>query len=121
MNLSRLCAAIVVVLSLAMLPGCGGLGGSNYACDLRPTDSQCTDWRSLVGPAITQEGVCKTLNSLGSGGSWKPNEKCPAAGSVGGCQVNSGIGLQTNWFYAPRTEMDVRAECTSDGTTFVSP
>jgi hypothetical protein len=31
------------------------------------------------------------------------------------------VGKQTNWFYAPRTEADVRDECTRDSTTFVNP
>lgn len=116
----KLSCALAIV-ALAVLPGCGALLGGDYACDLRPGDAQCTDWRGLVGPAVTQEGVCNTLIASKMSGSWKPNEKCPAAGSVGGCQTDSGVGKQTNWFYAPRTEADVRAECADDGTTFVSP
>ena len=101
------------------LASCGSLVGGNYACELRPAEPQCTDWRNLIGVATTEEAVCKTLIMTGS--TWKPNEKCPAAGSVGGCQTDTTVGLQTNWFYSPRTEADVRAECTSDGTKFVSP
>ena len=93
-------------------------GGGNYACDFRTKQPQCTDWRDLLGPAVTQEGICKTLAATGEG-TWKPNERCPATGSVGGCQVASPVSKQTNWFYAPRTEADVKAECTKDGTTYV--
>lgn len=108
-----------VLLALAV-SGCG-LTGGNYACDFRPQSPQCTDWRDLVGPTVSQEGVCRTLNSASGEGVWKANSKCPATGSVGGCQTNTGLGLQTNWFYSPRTEQSVRDECTKDGTTFVTP
>jgi hypothetical protein len=113
--------SVVPVLMVALLSGCGALLGGDYACDLRTADPQCTDWRGLVGPAVTQEAVCATLNTAGGKGTWKPNEKCPAEGSVGGCQTNSGVGKQTNWFYAPKTEAEVRTECMDDGTTFVTP
>jgi len=106
------------VMSL-FLSSCG-LAGGNYACDLRPKSPQCTDWRDLVGPSATQEAVCKTLAATGEG-IWKPNEKCTATDSVGGCQVASPVSKQTNWFYPPRTTDSVKAECKSDGTTFVSP
>ena len=109
----------VAVASWVVLSGCG-FGGGNYACELRPKSPQCTDWRDLVGPAVTQEALCRTLSATGEG-TWKPNEKCPATESVGGCQTNSGVGLQTNWFYPPRTVDDVKAECAKDGTTFVTP
>lgn len=109
------------MMALALVGSACGLTGSDHACDLRPTDNQCTDWRGLVGPTVSQQAVCTTLTGAKGGGAWKPNEKCPDAGSVGGCQTNTGVGLQTNWFYVPRTEAEVRAECTSDGTTFVSP
>ena len=118
MNLPILPVALVVTFWLS---ACGGLTGGDFACDLRPADPQCTDWRSLLGPAVTQQALCKTLNSAGGGGTWTAQQRCPSQGSVGGCQTNTGAGLQTNWFYAPRTEAEVRAECTSDGTTFVSP
>ena len=98
--------------------GCGLVGG-NYT--LRPESNQCTDWRDLVGPAVTQEGVCRTLIGAKNGGKWLPNQRWPATDSVGGCQTDSGVGKQTNWFYAPRTEADVRDECTRDTTTFVNP
>lgn len=101
------------------LSGCG-LTGGDYSCDLRPKDPQCTDWRGLIGPSLTQEAVCKTLNSAKGGGVFASTQ-CPSAGSVGGCQTNTGAGLQTNWFYAPRTTADVQAECTRDKTTFVTP
>lgn len=113
--------SVLTLVAVSVLSGCGSLLGGDYACDLRPADPQCTDWRGLVGPAVTQEAVCATLREAKNGGSWKPNEKCPAQGSVGGCQTNSGVGRQTNWFYAPKTEAEVRTECTNDGTTFVTP
>lgn len=109
--------ALLVLLTLS---GCG-LAGGNYSCDFRPKSPQCTDWRDLVGPTVTQEALCRTLNAAAGEGTWTANAKCPATDSVGGCQTNSGVGKQTNWFYAPRTEQSVRDECTSDGTTFVSP
>lgn len=112
----RICCLVFLLLS-----GCGSVFASDYSCDLRPADPQCTDWRGLVGPAATQEAICATLQSAGKGGSWKANQKCPAEGSVGGCQTDSGVGKQTNWFYAPRTEAEVRAECMADKTTFVTP
>jgi len=115
---TRTAAALFFALSAS---ACGSLAGGDYACDLRPVDHQCTDWRALIGTTASQEAVCKTLNSAQGGGSWKPNQRCPAAGSVGGCQTNTGLGLQTNWFYPPSTETEVRAECMSDGTTFVTP
>lgn len=117
---SYLRTAVALVFALTA-SACGSLLGADYACDLRPVDHQCTDWRGLVGPAVTQEALCKTLNSAKGGGTWKANQKCAAEGSVGGCQTNTGVGLQTNWFYPPSTEAEVRAECMSDGTTFVSP
>lgn len=112
---------LVLAASSVLFLGCGSLTGGDHACDLRPERSQCTDWRNLIGPTFTQEGVCKTLAATGNG-TWKPNERCPAEGSVGGCQTKSAPNiLQTNWFYAPKTEAEVRAECADDGTTFVTP
>ena len=109
-----------VLLSVALaLSACGSLVG-DYSCDLRPKNPQCTDWRNLIGPTVTQEALCKTLNTAGSGGIFA-SVKCQSEGSVGGCQTNTGAGLQTNWFYAPRTAADVQAECTKDKTTFVAP
>lgn len=113
---------LVVLLGLVAVASSGcGLVGGNFTCDLRPADNQCTDWRDLVGPSVTQEGVCRTLISAKKGGQWLPNQRCPAEGSVGGCQSDSGVGKQTNWFYAPKTETEVRDECTRDGSTFVNP
>lgn len=109
-------SALVTVLGLG---SCGWTGG-DYSCDLRPVDPQCTDWRGLIGPHVTQEAVCATLNSA-KGGRMFATGACPSAGSVGGCQTNTGAGLQTNWFYAPRTVADVQAECTRDKTTYVTP
>jgi hypothetical protein len=100
---------------------CGGFGTGNHACDLRPKNPQCTDWRDLVGPAVTQESTCRTLISAKGAGEWKSGQKCPAEGSVGGCQSDSGVGKQTNWYYAPKTKADVQAECASDKSTFVEP
>ncbi|MDP2275333.1 MAG: hypothetical protein Q8N23_29625 [Archangium sp.] len=117
MKISQFAAVAV----LSVFSGCGALLGGDYSCDLRPADAQCTDWRGLVGPAVTQEAVCATLNSAGAGGKWTANAKCPATDSVGGCQTDSGVGKQTNWFYPPKTEAEVRKECMDDGTTFVSP
>lgn len=109
----------VVVLSLS---GCGSLLGGDHACDLRPKSEQCTDWRNLIGPTVTQEALCRTLGATNAGGTWLPNQRCAAEGSVGGCQTKSAPNiLQTNWFYAPRTEASVRQECMDDGTTFVTP
>lgn len=109
----------VVSLLMVVASSCG-LAGGNYSCDLRPKSPQCTDWRDLVGPAVTQEALCKTLSTTGEG-VWGPNMKCPATDSVGGCQTDTGVSKQTNWFYPPRTEADVRDECTKDGTKFVPP
>ena len=57
-------SALVTVLGLG---SCGWTGG-DYSCDLRPVDPQCTDWRGLIGPHVTQEAVCATLNSAKGGG-----------------------------------------------------
>ncbi|MFO0595249.1 MAG: hypothetical protein U0228_08090 [Myxococcaceae bacterium] len=113
--------SLVVVLVFLSLSSACGLGGGNYSCDFRPKSPQCTDWRDLIGPAVTQQALCKTLNASAGEGAWTANMKCPATDSVGGCQTNTGAGKQTNWFYAPRTEADVKSECASDGTTFVTP
>ena len=112
---------LVVLTLVSVLVSSCGIAGGNYACDLRPGDPQCTDWRDIIGPSVTQEGVCRTLISAKGSGEWKPNTRCPATGSVGGCQTNSGVGFQTNWFYAPKTEQEVRTECMNDNTTFVPP
>ena len=111
----------LIVLGLTSCGGLPVLPGSDHRCDLRPQKQQCTDWRSLVGPATTQEALCKTLNTAGAGGAWKSGERCSSSDSVGGCQTDTKVGLQTNWFYAPRTASDVAAECADDGTTFVTP
>ena len=111
----------LAVLSLA-LSGCGSFLGGDQACDMRPSSPQCTDWRNLIGPTVTQEALCKTLGTTSAGGTWKANERCPSEGSVGGCQTKSAPNiLQTNWFYAPKTADEVRTECMNDGTTFVTP
>jgi hypothetical protein len=113
---------LVLAASSVLFLGCGIFGGGDHACDLRPERDQCTDWRNLIGPTVTQEALCRTLAATGNG-TWKPNERCPSEGSVGGCQTKT-VGtniLQTNWFYAPKTEAEVRAECEDDGTTFVTP
>lgn len=111
----------LLIAAITTLSGCGQLlGGGNYSCDLRPKDAQCTDWRNLIGPATTQEALCKTLGTASGSGTWAANAKCPAANSVGGCQTDTHAGLQTNWFYAPKTVDEVKAECQSDGTTYVA-
>ncbi len=113
-------AISALLLSVALgLSACGSLVG-DYSCDLRPKNPQCTDWRNLIGPTVTQEALCKTLNTAGGSGVFAA-VKCPLEGTVGGCQTNTGAGLQTNWFYAPRTTSDVQAECTKDKTTYVAP
>ena len=116
---ARTLVSVSALLAVVALGSCGWAGG-DYSCDLRPVDPQCTDWRGLIGPHVTQEAVCATLNSAKGGGMFATGA-CPSAGSVGGCQTNTGAGLQTNWFYAPRTVADVQAECTRDKTTYVTP
>jgi len=117
--LSRAAASVFALASVLGISSCG-LTGGDYSCDLRPKDPQCTDWRGLIGPSLTQEALCKTLNTAGGAGTFASTQ-CPSVGSVGGCQTNTGAGLQTNWFYAPRTAADVQAECSKDKTTFVTP
>jgi hypothetical protein len=117
--LSRAVVSVFALVAVLGISACG-LTGGDYSCDLRPKNPQCTDWRGLIGPSVTQEALCKTLNTAGGAGVFA-SIQCPSVGSVGGCQTNSGAGLQTNWFYAPRTAADVQAECSKDKTTFVAP
>ena len=91
--------------------------GDDAAAYKRTFDLKTKDdpkaWAALVA-------LCKTLNASAGEGAWTANMKCPATDSVGGCQTNTGVGLQTNWFYAPKTVDEVKAECQSDGTTYVT-
>lgn len=96
-----------------------GCGGSNARCDLRPKESQCTDWRKSLSPTwAVEEALCKTLGTAGESAKFTAGSTCDTNDMWGGCQVTSVEGRQqTNWYYKGTsydTLAKAKAECSSD-------
>lgn len=95
------------VLALA-LGGC--LGGDAIACDFRADAERCQERTGTqAANPLAFEATCET-----AGGSYLDGA-CPDDGIVGGCKVSRDV---VDWYYAPRTTDEVRAECPDD---FVAP
>lgn len=115
-----LLVGVVIALS-----GCGILGNRSARCDMRPQTPQCTDWRNSLQPVwTTQDALCKTLGTTGTGGTFTENQTCSTTDMWGGCQVRAADGsLQTNWYYKSdkyKTKESAQAEC-EKAMSFVEP
>lgn len=96
--------------------GCG-LGGGTTGCDFREgslngPEPRCQDWiGGVVG--VSYEQTCKTAGGkVCSGG-------CPHDGIVAGCEQktsNADGSRMIDWYYSPKTEAQVKADCTSPDT-----
>ena len=122
---SFVASRVLSVAVMAWLSGCGLSAGYSARCDLRDKTPQCTDWRNSLSPTwTTQQAVCATLNSGGTGGDFASGATCSPMGMLGGCQTATGDGgKQTNWFYLSekyKTKDDAKAQCDSS-MSFVEP
>ena len=89
--------------------GCSLQVGGVNACDFRADDQRCQE-RTGTQASPAFEPTCQA-----SEGAFL-NQACPREGIVGGCKISNDV---VDWYYAPRTEEQVRSECRSN--EFVRP
>lgn len=107
----------VAVLSLFSAASSGCIGATT-SCDFREDsvngpEPRCQERSGFQGGAAFK-AACEGLEGEGIDGS------CPQDGIVLGCDI-SGDGTVVDWYYAPRTEDDVKADCESDDGKIVQP
>lgn len=102
-------------LSILVLAPLGCVGGTT-SCDFRDgsvngPEPRCQERSGLQGGA-TFKATCEGLGAEGIDGS------CPADGIVLGCEIGPDV---VDWYYAPRTEDEIKADCADEGGTIVNP
>lgn len=108
-------SAVALTVLLVASPGCIG---STTSCDFREhsvngPEPRCQERSGIQGGAAFKAS-CEALQGEAIDGS------CPQDGIVLGCDI-SGDGTVVDWYYAPKTEDDVKADCESDHGEIVNP
>ena len=103
--------------ALAAAPfGCS-VGGTT-SCDFRESTGKSPEPRCQERGGIQASTSFKTLCE-GLGGK-SIDGPCPD-GAVLGCDISEVDGTVIDWYYAPKTTDEVKAQCTSDGGEIVTP
>ncbi len=103
-------------LAVAATAACNPLSGT-VSCDFRGgslngPEPRCQEWQNSLA-ATTFEQTCNTAKGKYISG------ECPRDGIVAGCQQqtnNADNSVTIDWYYAPKTEASVQADCKSPDT-----
>lgn len=117
MSIKNVVLSIAAVSALVAAPfGCG-IGGTT-SCDFRDgsvngAEPRCQE-RSGIQASSTFKALCESLQGKAIDG------PCPGD-IVLGCDISEGEGSVVDWYYAPKTADDVKADCASDHGEIVNP
>lgn len=112
-------AALLSVAVLSLFPvALSGCIGGKTSCDFRDgsvngPEPRCQE-RSGIQASTAFSTTCSALQGEAIDGA------CPQDGLVLGCDI-SGDGTVVDWYYAPKTEDEVKADCESDNGEIVQP
>jgi hypothetical protein len=109
----------LTLLALLAAPALTACGDSIYGCDFSMTsEARCQERTSSLP---TGEAAFKTLCETGQGTYLA--DGCPKTGIVGGCDITATGSAEDviDWYYAPKTEAEVRMTCETEGTFTPAP